>query len=221
MQLSLEQGRYLVGLARKAIKEYLEILPSMISNLSAQQCIVDKGKSEKELFPELSTPKGVFCTLNKYPSKELCGCIGLPYPDKPLKEAVLLVSIDSAQDPRFPPLTREELATVTIELSILAKPELIVVQKPEEYLEKIEEGNDGLILRYKEASSGTLISQAVFLRQVWGKLPTKEMFLSQLCYKANLWSPNAWRYPDVELLKFRAQIFEEKEPEGEIKEKLL
>jgi len=208
MRLNLEQGIYLVKLARNTIEEYL------------QTGKVAYGVEVKEAFPELKEPRGVFCTLNTFPEKQLRGCIGLPYPEKPLLEAVREAAISSTRDPRFPPLAKEELNKVTVELSILTQPELIRVSSPEEYLEKIEPGKDGLILRYKEPRSGA-ISQGLFLPQVWEELPQKEEFLSNLCYKAGIWNPKAWKHPNAELLRFRVQVFEEETPRGEIIEKLL
>ncbi|MDI6806230.1 MAG: TIGR00296 family protein [Candidatus Aenigmarchaeota archaeon] len=236
MELNLEQGKYLVKLARRTIEEYVNSkIKSLVSSITTRQYFIEKIKSEEVLYPGLEEPRGVFCTLNRYPQKELRGCIGLPYPDKPLKEAVISAAIDSTQDPRFSPLGKEELEAVTIELSILTKPELIEVQRPEEYLEKIEQGKNGLILQYKDGDSGALVTQGLFLPQVWEQLQKqlpagnsvltenkfKELFLAHLCYKANIFDSNAWRHQNAQLLKFQVQIFEEKEPKGEVEEKSL
>ena len=92
-QLSLEEGKFLVELARNAVKEYL----TTGKHLTAPQ------NTPKKLLEHC----GVFVTINKVKNseKQLRGCIGYPYPTLPLVEAVIESAIDAAtQDPRFPPL---------------------------------------------------------------------------------------------------------------------
>jgi hypothetical protein len=194
--LDLEQGKYLVKLAREAIELYVR---------------TGETKSPEMGDDWLTKHKGVFCTLNTHPSGELRGCIGLPYPDRPLVEAVIESAISSTQDPRFPPLTSGELDKITVELSILTVPEQIKVDKPEDCLFEIKRGRDGLILEYGPY-------RGLFLPQVWEQLPEPTQFLSNLCYKAGLFNPNAWKDREAKLFRFRAQIFREKDPHGEVEE---
>jgi uncharacterized protein (TIGR00296 family) len=66
--------------------------------------------------PILEKKCGVFITLNEHAkgSKGLRGCIGLPYPTKPLIDAVIEAAENSAfDDPRFPPVKAEELKGIT------------------------------------------------------------------------------------------------------------
>ena len=73
---------------------------------------------------------GVFVTLNSLrgEEKQLRGCIGYPYPIKPLVEAVNDVAYAAAfEDPRFPRLDKSELGKIVIEVSVLTPPELIRV----------------------------------------------------------------------------------------------
>jgi len=186
--LTQEQGAFLVKFARGVIESFV--------------------KGEEIKIPEkcpavFAERRGVFVTLEKYPSGELRGCIGLPYPEKPLLEAVKEAAMSATQDPRFPPLGKDELDKITVEVSVLTEPERIDFKTPEELLEKIELGKDGLILK-KGWNSG------LFLPQVWEKLPTKEEFLENLCYKAGLYDKNCWK--DAEIFKFQVQAFKEKEP---------
>ena len=97
-ELTDEEGKFLIKLARNTVEQYLEI-----------------GKATK---PPKETPKrlfeycGVFVTINSIVSgeKKLRGCIGYPYPTSPLVEAVIDSAINAAtEDPRFEPLTLEEL----------------------------------------------------------------------------------------------------------------
>ena len=83
----------------------------------------------------------------KHGEKELRGCIGYPYPTSPLVEAVIDSAINAAtEDPRFEPMSLEELGKVVFEVSVLTPPEPVEVENPKEYLSKIKVGEDGLIV---------------------------------------------------------------------------
>jgi uncharacterized protein (TIGR00296 family) len=202
-ELSTEEGKFLVALARKAVKEYLK---------TKKQISVPKDVSEK-----LLQPCGVFVTLNimKDGQKELRGCIGYPYPTTPLVKAVIESAISSAtQDPRFYPLSISELDKVIFEISVLTPPELIEVKRPGEYPSKIRVGKDGLIVE-KGMSKGLLLPQ-VPVECEWNE----EEFLCQCCIKAYL-PPDNWLIEGTKIYKFQAIIFEEEDPEGEIRRKVL
>jgi len=198
-ELSLEEGKFLIQLARSAVNEKL-----------------DKGKTVQ---PPKETPKklfeqcGVFVTINSLRGgeKELRGCIGYPYPTNPLVEAVIDSAINAAtQDPRFYPLTLKELSKVVFEVSVLTPPELVEVKNPKEYLTKIKVGEDGLIVE-RGYCRGLLLPQVPI---EWGWC--EEEFLCQCCVKAGV-PPDSWLTKDAKIYKFKAIIFEEETPLGEVK----
>ena len=202
-ELSLEEGKFLIQLARNTVNEYLKT-----------------GKTVK--LPE-NTPKrlfehcGVFVTINslKKGEKHLRGCIGYPYPTNPLAEAVVDSAINAAtQDPRFRPLSLKELDEVVFELSVLTPPEQIEVKNPQEYLAKVKVGEDGLIVE-KGMFKGLLLPQVPV---EWGWC--EEEFLCQCCVKAGL-PPDSWLTKGAKIYKFSAIIFEEKTPKGEVERKLI
>jgi hypothetical protein len=162
---------------------------------------VKEGKQiePKNIPEELKEPKGVFVSIYKIVKGEkvLRGCVGLPHAEKPLIEALVEAAILACRDPRFKPLSEEELKNITIEVSILSEPELIKVKKPEEYLEKIKPG-EGLIIK-KGFHSG------LFLPQVWEEIPDKKEFLENLCLKAGL-LPDAWLDENVRIYRFKAEV---------------
>ncbi len=202
-QLSLEEGNFLVRLARKAVKEYLE---------TRKQIKVPEDTSQK-----LSQPCGVFVTINSIKSEEkkLRGCIGYPYPTTSLTQAVIESAINSAtQDPRFYPISLDELETVVFEVSVLTPPQIIKVEKPSQYPSKIKVGEDGLIVE-KNVFKGLLLPQ-VPVEWKWDN----EQFLCQCCIKAGL-PPDCWLLKGTKIYKFQAIIFEEEEPRGEVKHKAL
>lgn len=188
-------------LARKAVEEYLKM-----------------GKTTQA--PEAASAKlmercGVFVTLNKVTrgNRELRGCIGLPYPTLPLVQAVIDSAISSAtKDPRFRPVSPEELDNIIFEVSILTPPQLIEVDRPADYPSRVEVGRDGLIVE-KGYYKGLLLPQVPV---EWGW--NGEEFLCQCCMKAGL-SPDCWLVEGTKVYKFQAVIFEETSPRGGIEPK--
>ncbi len=202
-QLSDEDGKFLISLARKTVQEYLE----------TGKAITPPENTPKKLFENC----GVFVTINtlKRGKPELRGCIGYPYPTNPLVEAVIDAAINAAtQDPRFYPLQMGELDRVVFEVSVLTPPEPVQVSKPDEYTKKIKVGQDGLIVE-KGFCKGLLLPQ-VPVEWGWGE----EEFLCQCCVKAGL-PPDSWLTKGTKIYKFTAIVFEEEAPKGEVKRKSL
>ncbi len=192
--MNFEDGEFAVEFARKTIEMWV-----------SERKTPDMPKVPK-MFEERS---GVFTTLHTYPDHELRGCMGLPYPNKPLIEAIRESAVSVTMDPRFPKLGEEELEKVIVEVSILTKPEKIAVKKPEEYLEKIKIGRDGLIIK-NGAQSGLLLPQ-VPIEYGWDA----KTFLEHLCMKALL-PPDAWTHQGTEIFRFGSDIFSEKTPGGKV-----
>lgn len=202
-QLSLEEGKLLVKLARKAVEDYLK---------TGKQISTPNDIPKKFL-----QPCGVFVTINSIGKgeKELRGCIGYPYPTTPLAQAVIESAISSAtQDPRFYPLSLSELDHVVFEVSVLTPPKLIEVAKTSEYPSRIKVGEDGLIVE-RGMFKGLLLPQ-VPVEWEWNE----EEFLCQCCIKAGL-PPDNWLLKDTKIYKFQAIVFEEEKPNGEVKRKTL
>ncbi|MFP4115703.1 MAG: TIGR00296 family protein [Candidatus Aenigmatarchaeota archaeon] len=194
--LSEEQGEEIVKYTREVLEKHVRGEES-------------PEAPEEDFFQER---KGVFVTLKK--KGELRGCIGIPKPEYELGEAVKRAARSATDDPRFSSLREEELDDTTVEVTVLTKPEKIEVGEPEEYLEKVEVGRDGLIAK-RGLRQGLLLPQ-VPLEQDW----EVEEFLEGVCRKAGL-PVNAWKKTSTELLKFQGQVFGEKEPDGEPEERSL
>jgi hypothetical protein len=197
-ELTQEEGEFLIRLARRTVKEYLE----------TGQRLEPPKETSKKLFEHC----GVFVTINSLRNggKELRGCIGYPYPTSPLVEAVIDSAINAAtEDPRFEPLSAKELSKVVFEVSVLTPPQPVQVANPKEYIKQIKVGEDGLIVE-KGFYRGLLLPQVPI---EWGWC--EEEFLCQCCVKAGL-PPDSWLTKGVKLYKFRAIIFEEEAPNGKI-----
>ncbi|HYC59970.1 MAG TPA: AmmeMemoRadiSam system protein A [Thermoanaerobaculia bacterium] len=148
------------------------------------------------LDDDLKRPSGAFVTLNER-SGELRGCIGSIEARAPLAQAVSSSAINAAfRDPRFYPVTREELPNLHIEISVMSP---IV---PVSSIDEIEVGCDGLIIS-RGSRAGLLLPQ-VATEYEWDR----ETFLSQTCVKAGL-PPDCWQSPDCRIEKFSAEVFGE------------
>ena len=193
MLLTLEEGRTAVRLARKAIETYLaerKVIQDRLSGVFEQK-------------------RGVFTTLTKH--GELRGCIGFPYPIKRLDEAIIESAIAAAtEDPRFPPVTLEEMDEIIVEVTVLTPPEKINA-KPIELPKHVEIGKHGLMVK-RGFYSGLLLPQVAV---EYGF--DAEEFLSQTCMKAGL-PPDCWLMEGTEVYRFEGQIFKEIEPRGEVVE---
>ena len=86
----------------------------------------------KEFPEELKVKKGIFVTLLK--NGELRGCIGIPYPVASILENAREAAILATQDPRFFPLSENELKEISIEISILGQPKKIEFENEAELL---------------------------------------------------------------------------------------
>jgi len=192
--LDLSEGEKAVKLARKAILTYL----------SSREIITERYEG---IFSE---KRGVFTTLNI--GNKLRGCIGFPYPVQRLDKSIIESAISAAtQDPRFQPVSLDELEKITIEVTILTLPEKIDVEWREDLPSKIEIGKHGLIVKLGN-NSGLLLPQVAVEHNF-----DAVTFLSQTCYKANL-PLNCWKDERVEIFKFEGQIFQEREPNGPVRE---
>ncbi len=152
------------------------------------------------LTPRLQAGGASFVTLTK--NGELRGCIGALEPYQPLAEDVREHAVAAAlEDYRFPQVQEAELPQIAIEISRLTVPVPLEYTTPEDLLEKLHPDVDGVILR-----DG--FHRATFLPQVWEKIPEKEAFLANLCYKMGA-SPNTWRRKHLEVLVYQVEEFHE------------
>ncbi|MDG6928531.1 MAG: TIGR00296 family protein [Nitrososphaerota archaeon] len=196
----LADGTWMVRTARDAIAEYLKEGRRL-------------GPRGVPAFAKAS--RGVFVSIKSHPSGELRGCIGRPMPDSALVDSLVDSAIDSATaDPRFRPVTAEELAASTVEVSALTEPVPVTAEKPLDYRKEIVVGRDGLMLQW-EMGAGLLLPQ-VAVEEGWDV----DDFLSYVCMKAGA-PPDRWLSGGVKLFRFGAEVFYEVSPGGEVRRKSL
>lgn len=161
-------------------------------------CALD-GRPPPAIVPGLQAlvePRAAFVTVRRARSGRLRGCRGECPARRSLPECVRHVAVAAAlDDPRFSPVTRDELPALRFEISALTTPRPI---RPEE----VVVGTHGLLL-YAETSLGLLLPQ-VPVEQGWDR----EAFLDGLCHKAGL-PMGSWRSGEVSLSAFEAEVWAE------------
>jgi AmmeMemoRadiSam system protein A len=188
MKLTNEEKKTLLKIARSSIQSVLDGNPF----------------PKKEYKSEaLDQPSGVFVTLHI--GEDLRGCIGYVEPFYPLAQATQEAAVKAAmEDPRFMPITLTELASITIEISVLSPlSELYDITK-------IEIGKHGLVID-AGFRRGLLLPQ-VATEYEWDR----EQFLNHTARKAGL-PPDAWQRKEVKLFTFTVDKFDESEFRNEDK----
>ncbi len=146
----------------------------------------------------LDEPAATFVTLTLH--ARLRGCIGSIEAHHSLYDDVTHNACAAAHgDPRFPPLTADELPAVRIEVSVLTAPQPLEFSGEADALSRLRPGIDGVILQYGRR-------RATLLPQVWKQLPDPHEFLAHLKQKAGL-PANLWA-DDVRLAVFQVEIFQ-------------
>ncbi len=182
MELSQEEKGVLLIAARESIKSLFgEKIPP----------IIDYSK-----YGTLSkTGPGAFVTITM--NNQLKGCIGYITSQTTVYETVCEAAKQAAgNDPRFRPLTRDEVSKINIEISILSVP------VPISGYEEIKIGKHGLVLDEH-------YNRALLLPQVATEnnfdVPK---FLTALCEKAGI-NPYEWEERTLNLKTFTAAVFSE------------
>ncbi len=141
---------------------------------------------------------GTFVTLRN--NGDLRGCIGNFAFSTPLGDALRRAAVNAAtRDSRFEPVSVDELADLTVEVSLLHSRQVLGPTAEERLIGTVV-GRDGLDIQ-AERHAGLLLPQ-VPTEQGWDS----EQFLEAVCRKAGLPS-DAWRDPTVNLYRFRGTYF--------------
>ncbi len=197
-ELTDDTGAELVRIARRTVEYWFEHRERMPAPQGLDPVVYRRGAA--------------FVTIETYYSedhRELRGCIGHVIAVKPLIESVIEVALEAAfRDPRFPPLSREELDNVTFEVSVLSPLEE-APRDPAGRLGFVVIGRDGLVVE-RGMYKGLLLPE-VPVEYLWDEAT----FLSETCLKAGLW-PDCWLDPETRVYRFRTRAWREKWPRGPI-----
>jgi AmmeMemoRadiSam system protein A len=158
---STDVGRTLLPIARASIARAL-----------GRSHVVD------ETAPWLLEPGACFVTLTR--QGELRGCIGSLEARRSLLADVKANAVAAAlHDPRFSPLSAQELDRTEIEVSLLSPMQALAFSSEADALGQLQPGIDGVVFEF-----GTL--RSTFLPQVWEQLPDPDEFMAHLKRKAGL-----------------------------------
>jgi hypothetical protein len=183
--LGADERRALLGIARASLRG-----------------AVGSGRAPEAPGPAagLGEPRGCFVTLTE--RGELRGCIGNLVARGPLYTQVAANARSAAlEDPRFSPVSAGEEPTVKIEISVLTEPKQLFFSSPDDLLQKLQPGVDGVILRIGER-------MATYLPQVWEQMPDKTAFLDSLSEKAGCGASD-WRKPETAVFLYEVESFKE------------
>lgn len=181
IMLNPEMKLELIAQARKSIGDYIK--SGRITPLPMSQ------------RPEFNQPAAVFVTLTE--NGRLRGCIGSMEPRAALADAAGSYAVSAAfNDPRFSPVTRNELPKIKIEISVLSP------LKPAASYTEVEPRRHGVYVA-RGAKSGT------YLPQVWEHFNTREEFLSSLCLEKAGLDANAWKEKSTALFIYTVDSFKE------------
>jgi len=159
--MNTEQGKILLPIARAAISRVLDV-----------------PHTADETAPWLAEHGACFVTLTQ--NGELRGCIGTLQAHRPLLADVKSNAVSAAiHDPRFMPLSIEELDITTVEISLLSPTTAMNVRDEADALAQIRPNVDGIVFEYGHYRS-------TFLPQVWEQLPQPRQFMAHLRRKAGL-----------------------------------
>ncbi len=176
-------------LADEERKELLRIARRAATTWIREGRVPDESPASEKL----NAPGAAFVTLTE--GKHLRGCIGYTEARAPLYRTVQECAVASAtEDPRFVPVTADEIGSLRIEISVLTP---LVPIRPDQ----VDVGVHGLMVK-RGGRRGLLLPQ-VPAEHGWDR----ETFLAQVCVKAGL-PRDAWR-TGAELYSFTAEVFAE------------
>jgi AmmeMemoRadiSam system protein A len=180
-QLSKPEQTFLLSLARSTIEAHLN------DRLTSSPPDVPPGP--------LHAFCSAFVTLTR--NQRLRGCIGHTIAAKPLFETIMDCAVAAAtQDPRFPPLSLDELTQIEIEISVLSPFSEV------KDVGDIEVGKHGLMIS-RGGRHGLLLPQVATEYHL-----TRDQFLDQTCLKAGL-PAQAWKEAGTKITAFTAFVFGE------------
>lgn len=171
-ELTQAQQDHLLNVARHSIEQGLHSHHPLSLN--------EIGRVDDELNEEGC------CFVTLHHNKKLRGCIGSLTPYQPLIQDVAEHAYAAAyRDPRFSPVSEQELAELDIDISILLPAELVQVENEKDLLSQLQTGRDGLIIEDPLCSNFSP-AKATFLPSVWEQLPDAKEFVAALKQKAGL-----------------------------------
>jgi hypothetical protein len=181
-QLNQQEQQRLLEIARQTVESYVKTGQAPVFS---------------ENSPALNQKLGIFVTLKN--NGQLRGCLGnfTGDTDEPLWCNVVKMAVAAAsQDPRFLPVSAEELSHLEYEVSVLSP-----LKKISDWHE-IQLGKHGVEIK-KGMHSGVFLPQ-VATETGWDL----ETFMGQLCFQKAGLPQTCWQDKDTEIYTFTAQVMD-------------
>jgi AmmeMemoRadiSam system protein A len=181
--------------------EQKELIEAAWKSIRHEVCgeVIERDQRQLDRFDmdsALRQAAGAFVTL--YKKGALRGCLGIIVSEEPLLETVSGIAGRAATaDPRFRPVTEDELGSIQIEISILSPLREI------SSIEEIQVGTHGLFI-HAGMFRGLLLPQ-VAVTQHWNRI----QFLEETCIKAGL-PPDQWKHSETRIFVFSAEIIKQR-----------
>ncbi|MFQ5855560.1 MAG: AmmeMemoRadiSam system protein A [Anaerolineae bacterium] len=173
---------------------------------AALETAVRTGVAEETWLPPLEVSDRLleegasFVTLRI--NGALRGCIGSAQAYRPLVLDVANQAMRAALfDPRFEPVTPDELPYVEIEISVLTPPRPLAYQDGQDLIVRLRPHIDGVIIVHD-------FHRALLLPQTWDLIPDPTEFMAALCHKAGL-SDDAYLEGNLEVYTFQVRTITE------------
>jgi len=153
-------GDTLVELAREAVR----------AKLNGER----QTDAPQELLDDFPFRAGAFVTI-RYDSGALRGCVGTyrPFSETVVHEVIRVAPLAALSDPRFPPISLNELPSLKFEVSVLHELE------PIESLDALDPSRYGLTLEDNHGHSGLLLPNIP-------SIDTPEIQFKEVCKKAGI-----------------------------------
>jgi len=179
-----EDGKILLKIARESVEEHILRM---------------RVPAVRSIDPSMRQNAGVFVTLKIH--GDLRGCIGFVEAIYPLYIGVQKAAVYAAtDDPRFPPVSEDELGLLEYEVTVLSDTEEIRIGKDTDFAALIVRGVHGL-----EISKG--IRSGLLLPQVMVEMNLSPLqFLDETCIKAGMRS-SCWKDPEARVYRFMGKVF--------------
>ena len=179
-----EDGKILLKIARESVEEHI---------------LGIRKPKVRSIDSSVRQNAGVFVTLKIHGN--LRGCIGFVEAIYPLYIGVQNAAVYAAtDDPRFPPVSKDEVGILEYEVTVLSDTEEIRTGKDVDLNALIVRGVHGL-----EISRG--IRRGLLLPQVMEELNLSPLqFLDETCFKAGM-TGRCWEEPGTRVYRFMGKVF--------------
>lgn len=185
LPLSDEDKGDLLRVARQAIHAAVNRLPLLELHLNDYSKVLQENGAS-------------FVTLTE--EGNLRGCIGTIDAYQPIVQDVCEHAVSAAlEDYRFYPVQPEDVPKIRIEISRLSPLKKLDYSQPQDLLDLLHPGIDGVVIR-----DG--FRRATFLPQVWEKIDSVEVFLEHLCYKMGA-PAGYWRHKKLDVYIYQVEKF--------------